>query len=152
MNIITKSVADLTPVEYKACYNANYGWDGYMMEELSNRRAKKCQEAIVIMIWDGPDNTVRSLKGWSLLTPTTTKGMLAVSRYMTKHSKYTVQFWVKKPYRRQGLGAALMLEAKKHDPRPHVIPHDTQSVELFSKFNVRSSSHDRPLKRKPKVA
>lgn len=153
MQVISKPVASLTPNEYRACRLANFGYDGYMMEELQFRRLKKCDKAIAIMIWDGPDDKISNMKAWSLITPVTQKGMLAASKYICSKAKYTAQFWVKRQHRRQGLGTMLMLEVKKYDPRPHVIPHDTKSVELFSKFKVRSSSYDNPLKRsKPKVA
>lgn len=153
MQVITKPVASLTPDEYRACRLANFGYDGYMMEELQRRRREKSLDAIAIMLWDGPSDKASSLKGWTLLTPVSQKGMLSASRYICSKAKYTAQFWVKKQHRRQGLGTILMLEVKKHDERPHVIPHDIKSVELFSKFKVRSSNYDRPLKRsKPKVA
>lgn len=150
MEIRHKEVKDLTDVEYRACYRANYGWDGYMQTELVNARNGE-QEGIAIMLWDGPDNTIRSMRGWALLTPTKTNGLTAVSRYGKKNIKYTAEFWVKTRYRRKGLGTLLMQEVKKYDKRPHVLPHDKASSELFSCFDVYVLQHERYwLKNKPK--
>lgn len=152
MEIIHKSIKDLTKTEYRACYLANYGpWDGYMCETLVN--AKNSTECKVIMLWDGPDDTVRSLIGWALLTPVREYGILAVTPWVMRRSKYTAQFWIKKQYRRRGYGKILMTETKKLDPRPHVIPHDRPSSELFSSFDVQVLKSDKLwLARKPKIA
>lgn len=152
MDTIVKDVSDMTPVEYRACSAANYGViEGYMLEELRHCRAGRPGK--VVMLWDGPPDTPKSLIGWALLTPTRTWGLTAVSRYMASSAKYTVQFWVKAQYRRKGYGKMLMNEVKQLDPRPHVFPHDEASGELFSSFNVRVSKNDmRHIKRgKPKV-
>lgn len=152
MDIIVKNVDEMTPVEYRACYSANYGWDGYMQEELRSCKKGWQMGGKVIMLWDGPADTARSMIGWALLTPTKMSGPAAVSRYMTHRAKYTAQFWVKSKYRRKGYGKMLVQEAKKIDKRPHVFPHDAASGELFSSFDVAVSKLDRRhMKSKPKV-
>lgn len=152
MEIRHKAVSELTTVEYRACYKANYGpFEGYMSEELVCCRNGAPGQ--VIMLWDGPDDTIKSLIGWALLTPVRKHGLLAVTDWVMKRSKYTVQFWVKKQHRRKGCGKILMSEVKKLDPKPHVMPHDDASSELFSSFEVQVLQGDKHwLKRKPKVA
>lgn len=153
MEIIHKQVSELSEVEYRACHLANYRDSGYMQQVLYSCRHYE-NPGEVIMLWDGPKDTVRSLVGWALLTPTTTNGYLSVSRWIKGRSKYTAQFWVKRQYRKRGHAKTLMTEVKKLDPRPHVFPHDHVSGEFFSSFNVQVAGYDRHyLKRgKPKVA
>lgn len=152
MEIRVKPVSELTPVEYRACYRANYGEDGYMQSELY--WCKRGQPGTVVMLWDGPDDTVKSLIGWCLLTPVRMYGLLTVTRYVMGRSKYTAQFWVKRQYRRKGYGKTLMNEVKKLDPNPHVLPHDGASSELFSGYKCQVLAQDKNwIKRgKPKVA
>lgn len=150
MEIRHKPVSEMTPVEYRACYRANYGEEGYMQEELA--RCKSGYPGNVIMLWEGPDDTARSLIGWALLTPVRQHGLLAVTRWVTTKSKYTVQFWVKKPHRKKGFGKMLMNEVKKYDENPHVMPHDDASMELFSSFKVQVLNEDKHwIKRKPRL-
>lgn len=153
MEIRHKAVSELTTVEYRACHRANYGpFNGYMSEELG--RCRKGAPGRVILLWDGPDDTIRSLVGWALLTPVRKHGLVGVTEWVMKRSIYTVQFWVKKQYRRNGYGKILMNEVKKLDPKPHVMPHDAASSELFSSFDVQVLKDDKHwIKRgKPKVA
>lgn len=151
MEIRHKHVSELSPVEYRACYKANYGpVNGYMLEELI--RCKKGYPGEVVMLWDGPEET-KSLIGWCLLTPVRLYGLLAVTRWVMGRSKYTAMFWVKKQYRKKGYGKMLMTEVKKIDPNPHIMPHDDASSELFSSFNVQVLNEDKFwIKRKPRVA
>lgn len=153
MEIRRKHVSEMTPLEYRACYRANYGTEGYMQEELA--RCKIGYPGEVILLWDGPDDTEKSLIGWALLTPVRRYGLLSVTRWVMRKSKYTVQFWVKRQHRRKGYGKILMNEVKtNYDPNPHVIPHDDASSELFSSYKVQVLNDDKVwLKRgKPKVA
>lgn len=152
MEIRHKTVAEMTTTEYNAAFKANYGFDGYMQGELYRCR-REGHEGRVILLWDGPDDRVSSLIGWAILTPVRLYGMVAATRYTKRNSKYTVQFWVKRQHRRKGYGKILMNEVKKHDPKPHVFPHDTASAELFSSYNVTTLSTDRRyIRKKPKVA
>lgn len=123
-----------------------------MAEELA--RCKGGKPGKVIMLWDGPDDKVTSLIGWALLTPVRRSGLLTATTWVMKRSKYTVQFWVKRQYRRQGHGKTLMKEAKKYDDNPHVFPHDEASSELFSSFKVQVMRDDKHWIKpgKPKVA
>lgn len=122
-----------------------------MSEELI--RCKNGHPGQVIMLWDGPDDTIRSLIGWAPLTPVRREGLLAVTPWVMKRSKYSVQFWVKRQYRRKGHGKTLMREVKKLDPRPHVLPHDEASMELFSSFKVQVLKVDNHwVRHKPKIA
>lgn len=152
MKIIHKPVADLNTIEYRACYKANYGAEGYMQEELS--RCRRGHPGEVILLWDGPDDATKSLIGWVLMTPVREYGLLAVTRWVMGKSKYTVQFWVKRQHRRKGHGTALMNEVKRLDPNPHVMPHDDASAELFSSFKCQVLKDDKAWLKpgKPKVA
>lgn len=155
MEIRQKKVSELTPTEYLACKKANYGpYDGYMYGQLTNCRGGYTYGGIAIMLWDGPDDTVKSLLGWCLLVPVTRHGMFAVTDTVMRRSKYSAQFWVKRQHRKKGHAKTLMREVKKIDPRPHVIPHDEASSELFSAFEVQVMQTDSHwIKRgKPKVA
>lgn len=153
MDIIHKKVTDLTPTEYRACDNANYGHAGWMQGELRRCRTKGFPGQ-VIMLWNGPADKVQSLIGWALLTPVRTRGTIAGTRWTMKRSKFTVQFWVKKRHRRKGHATTLMSEVKKLDPRPHVFPHDIVSGELFSSYEVTIMRLDEGWinRRKPKIA
>lgn len=152
MEIRHKQVRELTSVEYRACYNACYDLEnGYMKEELA--RCKGGYPGEVIMLWDGPDDSTKSLIGWALLTPVRLYGLLAVTRWVMSKSKVTAMFWVKKQYRGQGHGTTLMQEVKKIDPNPHVMPHDEASGNLFGKFKCQVMNDDRAnLVKKPKVS
>lgn len=152
MKIIHKQVSDLNAVEYRACYLANYRADGYMQPELERCR-NGGRQGQVIMLWDGPDDDIKSLIGWALLTPVRRWGLLEVTRHAAARSKFTAQFWVKSQYRKHGHGKTLMNEVKKLDPRPHVIPHDRASSELFSQFEVQVLNEDKHwIRSKPKVS
>lgn len=152
MEIRHKKVSDLTPVEYRACYQANYGYIGYMQNELHFCR-KYGDPGEVIMLWDGPDDTTRSLIGWVLLCPVRVEPYYA-SAHIRRVSKYTVNVWVKSKYRKQGYGKMLMDEVTKLDPRPHVLPHSEASANLFSGYRVACTLMDRRrwIKPKPRVA
>lgn len=154
MNILVKNISDMTSTEYAACYKANYGTDGYMQEELQycrwypDRRAGK-----VIMMWDGPADKVSSLKAWALLTEVRTHGLLAVSSYIKRVSKYSVQLWVKRQYRGRGYSKILMNEVIRLDPKPNVFPHDRRSASLYSQYSVSCAKYDRDAwLRKPSSA
>lgn len=149
MVISVKPIKELTNEEYRACLYTNFGIWGLMQRQL-----EIADEGYAIMLWDKPDSTKRvNLIGWALMTPVTLNGAIAATRYTKRMSKYTVQVYVKTKYRRKGHGKTLMLEATKIDPRPHVIPHDAKSAELFSSFKVTTLRDDRYLLRnKPKVA
>lgn len=144
MNIVTKTVDELTQAEYRACYMANYRDSGYMREELRNSREQpEKYPGTAIMLWDGPTDSQANLLGWCLLSPVRTWGLIAGSRYTKAKAKYTAQFWIKRPHRRKGYGKVLMAEVKKYDERPHVFPHSEASAELFSSYNVTVQQVDR---------
>lgn len=153
MEIRHKAVTDLTPTEYRACSLANYGVEGYMLEELARCRRGRFP-GTAILLWDGPDDKVTSLIGWALLTPCRTYGLLSVTRWVMMRSKYTVQFWVKRHHRKQGHGKTLMLEVKKYDKNPNVFPHDKASAEFFSSYKCQVLREDNQwlLSGKPRVA
>lgn len=157
MEVRTKEVKDLTETEYKACWSANFGWDGYMRPIVARARDEG-SHAIAIMLWDGPDDKKSSLKAWALLTLTTdeeTKYQVYMTEYSKRTAKYVAQFWVKTRERRKGYGKMLMLEVKKHDKRPFVLAHDPKSTQLFASFEVTVTKGDRAKLKtysKPKVA
>lgn len=152
MEIIHKAVTDLNDIEYRACHKANFGPDdGYMQGELA--KCKATGTGYVVMLWDGPPDKIMSMRGWALLSPCTTTGLMAVSRWVMNRSKYTVQFWVKPRWRQRGYGKILMHEVKKYDDNPHVMPHDRASSEFFSSYKVQVLQMDKwRMRRKPRVA
>jgi len=151
LEIIHKSVQDLNKIEYRACYAANLGYEGYMRDELVLCRNGRTGQ--VIMLWDGPSDTARSLIGWALLTPVRLYGMIAATRWVKYRSKFTVEFWVKKKYRKKGYGKILMAEVKKLDDNPHVFPHDTASAEFFSSYKCQVLQIDKHhMRPKPQIA
>lgn len=157
MQVKTKEVKDLSPVEYKACFAANFGYDGYMRDILQAHR-RESTHAIAIMLWDGPEDKTSSLKGWALLTRTTDKKTqyhVYMTEYSKRAAKYVAQFWVKTRERRKGYGKMLMMEVKKYDAKPFVLPHDAKSTQLFASFEVTVVKSDRAKLKsynKPKVA
>lgn len=145
MEIKTKEVADLTPIEYKACFKANFGYDGYMREILEKHR-EDGSHGLAIMLWEGPEDKTSSLLGWALLTETKdkhTQHCVYMTDYTKRKAKYVAQFWVKTRHRRKGLGKILMVETKKYDSRPFVLPHDPKSEQLFASFDVTVTKGDR---------
>lgn len=153
MEILHRSVRELTPTEYRACLRANYGPDnGYMWEELTRCRTKG-QPGTVIMLWEGPDDDMKSLRAWCLLTPVRLWGLIGVTRWVMKKSKFSAMFWVKRQYRGRGYSHILMREVKKYDDNPHVMPHDKASGEFFSGYKVQVMRDDKEhMTRKPRVA
>lgn len=153
VTVSTKQVKNLTPIEYKACYAANYGDGGYMRGTLLDAR-EGWSGGMVIMLWKGPHDTPKNMIGWALLTPVSLHGYAAGTSYTKTKAKYTVQFWIKKQYRRKGYGHRLMKQAKKYDSRPHVFPHSNASGEFFSGYEITTQRELRGWMRngKPKVA
>lgn len=155
MDTIIKQVSELNSVEYRACWLANFGWDdGYMRQALSDIKhgtEPTLRTGTVIMLWEGPDNTVKSLRAWALLTPTTTRGWLRVSRYAKGRSKYVAQFWVKRQYRKQGLGKKLLDEVYKIDSLPFVFTHDDATGALVKNRPVTTMGYMRRNVPKPKA-
>jgi GNAT superfamily N-acetyltransferase len=147
-----KALPDLTRAEYKALYAANYGYGGYMRGTLVEN--KNNPDAFALMIWSTADHQKNSeLKAWVLVTPVSLKGDAQGTRYTKTKAKYSVQFWVKRQWRKQGLAHALMREVKKYDERPHCFPHDQPSGEFFSNYDITATREERIwLKKKPKVA
>lgn len=154
MNIDKKSVKDLTSIEYKACYGANYGDGGYMRGTLVEARKGIVKDAFVLMLWDGPHDSVTNMLGWVLLTPVSLTGFSAGTRHTKRKATWTVQFWIKRPHRKKGYATLLMKEVKKYDERPHVFPHSEASGEFFSGYNITATKDERTWLRhgKPKVA
>jgi GNAT superfamily N-acetyltransferase len=152
LDIRHKDVADLTDAEFTACEKATFGWEGMMQGEL--RRCRREGYGKAVMLWKTTATTKTGLIGWALLTPVRLYGDLAATRWTMKVSKYTVEFYVKPEHREKGHGTTLVKLVKEHyDPRPHVLPHDRASSELFSKFDVmvmREDSHW--IRHKTKIA
>jgi GNAT superfamily N-acetyltransferase len=155
MEIRKKSVLELTALEYRACFGANYGGGGYMQGVLEDCREGN-QSGEVVMLWDETKakNRVSSMVGWCLMTPVSLHGILGATRYTKRRSKITAQFWVKPAHRQKGYAKMLMHEVKKVDPRPHVIPHNDSSAEFFSSFEVTVLRDEAGWirRKKPKVA
>lgn len=156
MHIVTKDVRELSPVEYQACLRNNYGDGGYMLHETKAARTNPdAAGAKAVMLWQTHEHEhAKDMLAWVLLTPTKLNGLTGVTPYIKSKSKYTAEFWVKYRHRRKGYATRLMKHVKRYyDPRPHVIPHDDASSELFSKFNVSVLAEDRYfMKKKTKIA
>lgn len=136
MNTVIKAIQDLTPEEYRACYSLNFGQYGWMRPSLSYYRKKT--DVWVIMLWED------KLIGWSLVAPCNRDSIFEINEYAIRRSKYVAQFYVRFRERGKGYGRLLMSEVLKLDPRPHVIPHDTQSGAFFSSYPVTCRRNERP--------
>ena len=120
--IVKKRVGELTKEEYLACKSLNMRQDGEMRTNLAflKRLAKLGRdESIVYLIWEES-----VLVAWALCFPITTGKTVSG------------MFYVRKTYRRKGLGRSLwsaMLE--DHNKRNiKVYPHDKQSLKFFHKM------------------
>jgi GNAT superfamily N-acetyltransferase len=102
-----------------------------------------CQKGNAIMLWDGPDDDIKSLIGWAIMCPVKLRGVAAGTSWTKKRAKFTCMFWVKRQYRRKGYGKMLMDEVIKIDPSPHVFPHDTPSSHMFVDYNVTVTRNDK---------
>lgn len=163
MQVYVSSVPNLSKEEYRAFYRANYGNGGYMRQILvDNRNSHNAvpywrhydPNTLTISLWEDGDRIPENLIGWCLMTPVRTRrSLVSGTEYTKRVSKYTVQFWVKRKYRKKGYGKQLMNEVLKYDPRPHVIPHDEASGALFSNYKIVATRYDRQwLKTKRKAA
>lgn len=141
MDIRVKSLKDLTPEEYRACFYLNLRGSGMMMYSLMDH--KNSADAKAIMIWG--DAGKKYLMGWALMVPILDEIGWYPTRYQIKKCKYVNQFYVRKPERSKGLGTILMNEVKKIEPVPLVIPHDPASGDFFASHKVVSSRDRRDV-------
>lgn len=145
LKTITKRVAELTPREYKQCCSLTMRDWGLMMYSIQEERKDKI-DSLAIMVKDGD-----TLVGWCLMTPIQHTGSIYVTKYARKVSKYSVQFYVRKKNRRQGVARTLMNEALRYDTRPFVIPWDSRSAEFFADYTVTADRERRGLITKAKT-
>ncbi len=145
LKIITKRVQELTSKEYKQCCSLTMRHHGLMMYTVQEGRTYS-QNYVAILAMEGD-----TLIGWALLTPTKESGQVFVSDYARKMSRYSVQFYVRKRYRRQGVARTLMNEALRHDSRPHVIPWDSGSAAFFVDYTVTADRERRGLMNRQKA-
>lgn len=144
MDIKVKNVLDLTPTEYRACYLANYRGTSIMQGDLFRiRSGNPMHSGTAILIWDGPEDTIGSLIGWSLVMPSKTWGDSGISPYAKRKSKHTAMFWVKRQHRRKGYGSILMDEVIKIEPIPFCYPHSKQSAHLFKNRKITADGDSR---------
>lgn len=147
MLITVKPVFDLGPSAIDFVYEANFGYEGMMLEELDRIYRNKDREPLAMIIHD-PHPV-----GWALLCPVTLdcRRPHHGTTYTKRVSKYTIQIFILEEHRKKGYGTALMNEiTANYDAKPHVMPHDTPSGELFSKYKITTTQSDRShLVKKP---
>ena len=134
MRTVVKSVKELTPEEYQYCYRANLGIDGTLQSDISYLRkfdSSDWLDAKVILAWDDNAQGASRLQGWCLFF------------YNTHVKKVDTGFYVKKKFRRKGVGTALMKELKNYSKRPLVHPWTDENGKFFSNFKVQSAKTDR---------
>lgn len=136
MRTIVKSVSDLTAEEYVYCYRANLGTGGTMQSDLSALRksegftARRFSNPRVIMAWDDDHMGASRLLGWCLFY------------YDNVFNRIDSGFYVKKKFRRKGVGTALMKELKNYSKRPVVHPWTEENGKFFSNFHVIADTPD----------
>lgn len=115
LTVMTKAVSQLTPEEYKACKSLNLRESGSMKHTLQYQRSLDSTEHFAVMAWT--DENV--LAGWALVNPSG-----------------RTWFYVRKAYRRQGVGSRLLQTAKRMAGEIEVEPwHDNngESGKFFAK-------------------
>lgn len=138
MNISVKPLNKLDQTEYKACHYLNLRGEGMMMYSLSENRTN--QHGIVIMAWEKS-----TLLGWALMLPHGHDDNFTSTSHQRRRSTYVTQFYVRKPRRNEGVGAALMAEVKRVDKIPTVIPHDPVSADFFASYQVLADKSQRQM-------
>ncbi|QJD50904.1 acetyltransferase [Streptomyces phage Bmoc] len=114
---VVKSVAKLTPQEYRKCYSLNLRWGGYMQEELMFARRGQRNKASAVMIFDENERLI----AWSLV-------------YEKSEGQMVAHYYTRRTCRRQGFGDKLMKQVQRIAPKPTVVPgEDIMSQRFFSK-------------------
>jgi len=129
MKITSKALTDLTKDEYRACSYLNMRGNGMMLYSLMEN--KDNANAHAVMAWEN-----NKLIGWALLVPHGDDSNWYSTKHQKSKSRYVTQFYVRKPRRKQGVGAALMRRVIELDATPTVIPHDPQSADFFASYPI----------------
>lgn len=108
--MVVKNAANLTPSERRVCYGMSYGHDGDLAPWLNESRDSDRVGDKVVLVREG-DLVV----GWA---------------YRRKEGN--VGFWVRRGYRQQGIGTA-MVERTKKMGKVKTHPHSVPSAKLFRK-------------------
>jgi len=128
LDIVVKSLADLSDTERRACHNLNLRGGGYMQKDLKDFGDRS--DCFAVMGWEG-----KTLVGWCLLLNLRIPELYVTANAKRK-SKYMAQVYVRARYRGRGIGHSLMQEALKLDDRPHVYPHDERAAAFFARYRV----------------
>ena len=136
-NLVTKSVYDLTPAEFKRCYNLTLREEGRMADVLQYERHKYTYDGIEQPADEPSAQTVliqepktKKLLGWALFRPS------QPGRGGRGKRRPEVMFYVRATHRRRGLGTILMQEALKLG-KPHklsVSSDDKVAKDFFRRF------------------
>lgn len=116
--ISNKLVKNMTPEEYRACYRLNMGSRGTMQSTLTRAKNHYADKARAIMV----KSESGEIMGWALLMP------------CLWDTGIDAQFYVRKVYRRRGIGKRLMYHTRKYDDKPWVHPHNRTSGRFFRNF------------------
>jgi GNAT superfamily N-acetyltransferase len=118
MRARVKYAKNLTPDEYSKCKSLNFRSAGDMFYALPAARRNPLAKVILI---DDNDKLV----AWSLLIP-----------YVEPDgSYYEGQFYVRRSYRRRGLGKRLVKKAQQTVDNLRICPHDYRSVAFFASID-----------------
>ena len=119
MEIVKKKVKDLTPDEYKKCSSLTLRESGEMQTNLSWYFREDERDSFVYLIKDEA-----KLLAWALVFPKYAKEVGAF-------------FYVRKTYRRKGLGRALYKTVEKDFKNKfEIYPHDEVSENFFDKMEA----------------
>ena len=113
----SKLVGELSAAEYRACHRLNQRHWGAMQRKLVRMRHAHPAESWVVMI---EERDTRRLLAWALIFPDRRSG------------RDGVHFYVRKRYRRHGLGRRLVKAVCRHSELPKVFAWDKQSAGFFS--------------------
>jgi GNAT superfamily N-acetyltransferase len=117
----SKLLKNLTDEEYKRCYYLNFRHNGMMQSSLSWERKNHPSTARAVMVEEDGN-----LLGWALIFGA------------NPGRQREVHFYVRKQYRRKGVGTILMKKVWHHTS-PHemrVDPHDSASSGFFNAMGL----------------
>lgn len=123
IKLVTVSVADLTPVEYKMCSDLTLRGEGTMQGALARARARHDRFTYAIMAWENGD-----FVGWCLFF----KRIPVIEPEV-----YSAHFYVRQSHRRRGIGTKLIKKAYSMSDRPLVTGVGRAgSNEFFAKHHA----------------
>jgi GNAT superfamily N-acetyltransferase len=111
-----KLVGELTAAEYRACSQLNRRHLGLMRRKLVLMRSSFPDDSQVVLIEDGASK----LLAWALVFPD------------RRSDSPGVYFYVRRDYRRYGLGRKLLQAVCRQVEKPRVYPWDARSQGFFN--------------------